>query len=175
MLNVHSHDGKQPRIPKTITTHDGKTIRIPQGTDIQTVDILRQAVCYLHREFHYTGNHPNGDNSSNDGQEAFVRAAGLWDDRDKETEEVEDWQGRVDEDDNLIDTITVPTRRADIAGENNGALLYHLPSGGSGTIETLPWGKKRLMFHYQGRKGESHGEFGYTWECEYRIIRVEDR
>ena len=157
---------------ETITTHDGSVIGIPHGTSIRTVDILRAAMCYAHREFHYTGNHPNGDNHDNGQQEAFVRDAGLWDTHDTDTEEVADWEGRVDDDNNLIDTCLVSTERADMAMNNNAALLYNLATGGG--IETLTWEKKRLTYHAQQRQGEGHGQFGYTWECEYRIISVED-
>ena len=53
---------------------------------------------------------------------------------------------------------------------NNNELLMNLPS--STGIYVLSGNGKTLHFHVQQRKGEGHGQFGYTWRAEYRIISV---
>lgn len=145
---------------RAIRTNDGTTIRVEADTDERTIAILKAAHPYEHYEFVYTGNHPQGDNKDNGQQEAFVRAAGLWDEREDETEE-EEYYDEIRQ---------VPTARAYRAQENNAGLLYHLEQMTG--IHELKWGKRMLRYHVQAHRGESHGQFGYTWRADYRLIEV---
>jgi uncharacterized protein YeaC (DUF1315 family) len=145
---------------RRIRTNAGADIGVEADTDERTIAILKSAPVYEYSEFVYTGNHPNGDNHDNGQQEAFVRAAGLWDDRENETEE-EDCDG---------ETIEVLSERALLARDYNDSLREQLERMTG--IHELKWGKRTLRYHVQAHRGESHMGFGYTWRADYRLIEV---
>ena len=62
----------------SIKTNDGATISVDAGTSAADIATLRAAKACRFREFHYTGNHPRGENSGNyEDIEAWLRESGL--------------------------------------------------------------------------------------------------
>ena len=63
---------------QSIKTNDGATISVDAGTSAADIATLKAAAPCRFQEFHYTGNHPNGENSGNyEDVEAWLQAAGL--------------------------------------------------------------------------------------------------
>ena len=62
----------------SIKTNDGATISVDAGTSAADIVTLKAAKACRFQEFHYTGNHPRGENSGNyEDIEAWLKAAGL--------------------------------------------------------------------------------------------------
>lgn len=62
----------------SIKTNDGATISVDAGTSAADIATLKAAAPCRFQEFHYTGNHPNGENSGNyEDVEVWLQAAGL--------------------------------------------------------------------------------------------------
>lgn len=63
---------------QSIKTNDGATISVDAGTSVADIATLKAAKACRFQEFHYTGNHPRGENSGNyEDVEAWLQAAGL--------------------------------------------------------------------------------------------------
>ena len=63
---------------QSIKTNDGATIAVNAGTSAADIATLKAAKACRFREFHYTGNHPNGENHGNyDDIESWLRESGL--------------------------------------------------------------------------------------------------
>lgn len=143
-----------------ITTKDGSKISVPDGTPEDTIEVLKRAEVHRHSEWHYTGNHPNGQNIINyHGKEELIKALGLWDDKDTETE-IE----RYGDDDNGWYEEEGSTQRALQAMNNNDAWMY--------AIEGITGFQKlgEHLIHIQIRKSDGHSQSGYHENAEYRIV-----
>lgn len=143
---------------RTITTKDGSKIVVPVETSDDIIQTLKHAKVYRHSEWHYTGDHPNGQNIINyHGKEELIRVLDLCDDKDTETE-IECWG----EDDEYQQEVM--TERAVSAMNNNDAWMYAI----DGVTGFQKLGKH--LVHIQAKKSDGYSQFGFHENVEYRII-----
>lgn len=126
-----------------IKTNEGATITAPDDTDPKTIETLKKAKPYQYYQWVYTGNSLKGEDIFQDKEVIeFLKDAGL--------ELLADPDEPMDHD---IDWLTYQLEK------DTG--IYEITHRG-----------KTLRYHVQRRKGSSQPSFGYSIDCEYRIISV---
>lgn len=58
----------------------------------------------------------------------------------------------------------------DLVDDDFSVIMHELERGGG--LAMLKWHGKTVRYHSQSRRGEEHGQFGYTRRVEYRILDV---